>query len=125
MTHVFVSYHDDNAALALKFAADLKNTGIPVWVDVLTLNPNQPENHESIQTEAINTCQTAIVFLSSSYASEKDTELKQLVDKKCPIIPVNIDSLSSFPSGIKHSDVIDYSAYQETLVVLQEKIIVL
>ncbi len=107
MSELCLSYHPDDAAFALKLAADLRNMGVRLWVDVFQ-SPEQPTDKVCIGTIAV---------LSPGYVAEKMADLSGAE----MVFPVIVTPVLDWPEVLPRESAIDFSnahSYEEQFAVL-------
>ena len=91
---LFLSYRSIDSDFALRFAADLKNAGIRLWMDKLDIKPGDNWGN-SIKT-ALNQCSGLIALLSPDYFTSRycPNELSRAYSTGRKIFPVIIRDIS-------------------------------
>jgi hypothetical protein len=112
---LFLSYRSLEAPFALRFAADLKNAGVRLWVDRLELNLGDDWGR-AIEL-AINRCSGMVVVLSPDYAASRvcRQELARADRLGRPIFPVLLDMVPSTdqPLELQRYQFIDFRNWRD------------
>lgn len=90
--HIFLSHSSANKGPAQKLAEELKNQGVPVWIDFEGLTPGTPHFEQAIRAAMDRSF--AVVFLASPAVKDSSyvpAELALAKAKKRRIFPVWID----------------------------------
>lgn len=120
--HIFISYRSTEADFALKLAADLKNSGVAVWMDRLDALQVGMDWRMAIE-RAITDCAAMIAIVSPEYvkASYCLKEIARADDLHRPIFPLQLVPVGSeaWPlalEGLQYEDFSDWkneSAYRD------------
>jgi len=86
--HVFICYSRKDESFVFRLAANLKNKGVPIWLDQWDI-PSGANWNQTIE-EALNECSRLLVVLSpSSIESEEvEAEWRTALNDKKVVIPV-------------------------------------
>src|SRR5262245_13799113 len=86
--HVFICYARKDSKFVLELAANLKDRGVPVWLDQWRIEPSQDWDR-AIDT-AIHDCAKFLIVLSPLAVNSQEVrgELRVALDQNKPIIPV-------------------------------------
>ncbi|MCK6579268.1 MAG: HEAT repeat domain-containing protein [Anaerolineae bacterium] len=131
--HAFISYRSSERDFALKLASDLRNTGIPIWMDVLDNGLKVGDDWAQGLQEAIDTASALIALLSPEYLISKycRRELQRADSRSIPVFPVLLKPLheaSDWPIEIQEKQFIsfanwkDQAFYEEQLGILKRTI---
>lgn len=112
--HVFLSYSHDDAEFALKLAADLKNSGVPIWMDRMDGIGTGAIWRRAIE-QGINECSAMCAVVSPIYVNSAYCikELDRADTLTRPILPVLVASVDPqvWPlsiEGIQYADFRDW-----------------
>jgi len=115
---IFLSYRSLDREFALKIAADLKNAGVRIWMDVLdgALRPGDEWNF-SLQ-DAVDHSVGLIAVLTPEYVqpgSYGRRELLRAVDARKPVFPLLLRRLepSQYPLEIQGRQHVDFTAWRD------------
>ena len=111
----FLSYSRADQETALRFASDLRNAGIAMWVDQLDIRPS--EHWDRAIERAVRDCQGLVVILSPrSVASDNVAdEISFAIEHGKSVLPVMIEHCS-LPLRITRMQVIDATSdYQRAI----------
>ncbi len=112
--HIFLSYRSTERDFALRLAADLKNSGINVWMDRLDLKPGD-DWRNTIQT-AIDDAVGMIAVLSAAYVRSHycKKELARAERHHYSIVPLLITPLSdrAWPIEVEREQYLDFTEWQ-------------
>lgn len=108
----FLSYSRADAKLALRFATDLRERGIAMWVDQLDIRPS--EHWDRAIERAVHECRGLVVILSPRSVESDNVadEISFAIDHKKPVLPVMIERCR-LPLRITRMQVIDATASYE------------
>ncbi len=113
--HIFLSYRSIEAEFALKLATDLRNNGIPIWMDILDGIHAAEDWRNSIE-EGLSNAIALIAVLSPQYILSKYClrELATADELDCPIIPIQIQEIPTEdrPIEVRRLQYIDFSDWQ-------------
>jgi len=116
MGSIFLSYRSIESELALKLAADLKNSGVRVWVDRLDGIAVGDDWRGTIE-RAINTCAAMIPVLSPGYVHSTycRNELARANDLARPVFPVLLEAVSpaDWPLEIQRVQYEDFTGWRD------------
>jgi hypothetical protein len=87
----FLSYSRSDERFALRFAKDLRASGVAIWVDQLDIRPS--EHWDRAIERAVRDCQGLVVILSPrSVASDNVAdEISFAIDRRKAVLPVVIE----------------------------------
>ncbi len=90
---IFISYSRTDASIAFRLAAELRNAGIVIWLDVFELRPG--DDWRAGLESALNSAAACVVLLSPDYAASDycRKELYRAESLRIPIYPVLIREL--------------------------------
>lgn len=92
MSMLFLSYSRSDQEIALRFAADLRRSGIPVWVDQIDIKASQRWDR-SVETALRDSTGVLLILSPRSVASENVLdEVGVALDSNKPLIPVMIEA---------------------------------
>lgn len=119
--HVFLSYRSLERDFALALAADLKNAGLRLWMDVLDVGIKIGDDWVLELQNAIDNCVGMIAILSPDYVASKycRRELKRADTLGRPIFPVLLRELSTptdWPFEIQEKQYVDFIGWREETV---------
>src|SRR6478672_736975 len=102
----FLSYSRDDESIAMRFAHDLRERGIAMWVDQLDIRPS--ERWDRAIERAVRDCRGLVVILSPrSVASDNVAdEISFAIDHGKSVLPVMIERCA-LPLRITRMQVID------------------
>src|SRR5260221_9651094 len=127
MGHIFISYKSSEAGFALRIAADLRNSGVKVWMDRLDvgIRPSQDWRLSIANALTADKCNGMIAILSPNYLESKycQNELARadrLGIQIHPIILAPFDD-TKWPLEIERLQYIDFQEWQNEFI-YQKKI---
>lgn len=102
----FLSYSRTDELFALRFATDLRNHGIAMWVDQLDIRPS--EHWDRAIERAVHECRGLVVLLSPRSVESDNVadEISFAIDHRKSVLPVMIDRCR-LPLRITRMQVID------------------
>jgi len=102
----FLSYSRADEQVALKFATDLRQAGIAMWVDQLDIRPS--EHWDRAIERAVRGCRGLVVMLSprSTASDNVADEISFAIDHGKSVLPVMIERCS-LPLRITRMQVVD------------------
>lgn len=102
----FLSYSRSDQQFALRFATDLRNQGVPVWVDQLDIRPS--EHWDRAIERAVRQCRGMVVILSPRSVTSDNVadEISFALDSGKSVLPVVIERCI-LPLRITRMQVID------------------
>lgn len=105
----FLSYSRADETFALRFATDLRERGIAMWVDQLDIRPS--EHWDRAIERAVHQCRGLLVILSPRSVESDNVadEISFAIDNKKPVLPVMIEKCR-LPLRITRMQVIDATA---------------
>lgn len=108
----FLSYSRADQEFALRFATDLRNRGIAMWVDQLDIRPS--EHWDRAIERAVHDCHGLVVVLSPRSVESDNVadEISFAIDHKKPVLPVMI-AKCRLPLRITRMQVIDATVSYE------------
>jgi hypothetical protein len=119
MGQIFLSYRSLEAEFALKLAADLKNSGVRIWVDRLDGIGVGDDWRVTIE-QAINTCAALIPVLSPGYVDSAycRNELARADDLKRPIFPILLQAVppGNWPLVVQRLQYEDFTGWRDEAV---------
>jgi hypothetical protein len=110
---VFVSYNSNDREWAEQFASELRELGVRVWFDQWELRAGRTWMDE-LETAIQESASITILVGQSGLGPWEQVELRQalnnLVQHRCPVIPVILPGVERFelPPFLKQSEHIDY-----------------
>lgn len=113
---VLLCYHSVEADFALTLATDLKNAGVPLWMDRLDADPQQ--DWITSLRDAMETCRVFLPILSPDYVSsdygQRELQYANAVSRS--IIPILLRSVpaASWPLEIGYEKHEDFSDWHNT-----------
>ncbi|MGR7025562.1 TIR domain-containing protein [Geodermatophilus sp. URMC 62] len=114
--HLFLSYSHLDAEIALRLAADLKNAGIPLWMDRLDGLSAGTVWRQAIE-QAITTCSSMLALLSPSYVRSTycTRELARADALGRPVLPLLLSPLDpqEWPLAIEGVQYADFSNWRD------------
>ncbi|MBN1811398.1 MAG: toll/interleukin-1 receptor domain-containing protein [Anaerolineae bacterium] len=117
---VFVSYNGDDREWAEQFASELRELGVRVWFDQWELRAGQTWMDE-LETAIQESASVTILVGQSGLGPWEKVELRQalnnLVQHRCPVIPVILPGVEHFelPPFLKQCQYVDYRDRQTYL----------
>lgn len=115
--HIFLSYRSTEAGFALRFAADLKNMGVQLWMDRLDGWIEAGDDWVASLQEALDHSMAVIAVLSPDYVAAKycRRELKRADTLGIPILPVLLCPLTvkQWPLEIQEKQYIDFREWHD------------
>ena len=86
--HVFVCYAREDEDFAFKLAANLKNQGVPIWLDQWDILTS--EDWDQTIDKALYGCKYFLIILSSTSVDSKEvrSELRTALDENKTIVPI-------------------------------------
>lgn len=111
----FISYSRADETVAMRFATDLRNRGIPMWVDQLDIRPS--EHWDRAIERAVHECRGLVVILSPRSVESDNVadEISFAIDHKKSVLPVMIERCR-LPLRITRMQVIDaIGSYERAL----------
>jgi hypothetical protein len=111
----FLSYSRADETVAMRFATDLRERGIPMWVDQLDIRPS--EHWDRAIERAVHECRGLIVILSPRSVESDNVadEISFAIDHKKSVLPVMIERCR-LPLRITRMQVIDaIGSYERAL----------
>jgi len=113
---LFISYAREDGEFALRLAQDLREAGIPIWIDQLDIPLNA--RWDDAVEEALKACAGFLIILSPASVSSKNVkdEIAFALDENVPIVPVlyrscevplrlrrfqRMDCSTNYESGVK------------------------
>ena len=111
----FLSYSRSDQEVALRFATDLRNAGIAMWVDQLDIRPS--EHWDRAIERAVRDCHGLVVMISPrSVASDNVAdEISFAIEHGKSVLPVMIEQCS-LPLRITRMQVVDATGNYERAV---------
>jgi TIR domain len=108
----FLSYSRADETVAMRFATDLRERGIPMWVDQLDIRPS--EHWDRAIERAVHECRGLVVILSPRSVESDNVadEISFAIDHKKSVLPVMIERCR-LPLRITRMQVIDAIASYE------------
>jgi len=105
----FLSYSRADEKIAMRFANDLREGGIAMWVDQLDIRPS--EHWDRAIERAVHECRGLVVILSPRSVESDNVadEISFAIDHKKPVLPIMIDKCR-LPLRITRMQVIDATA---------------
>lgn len=105
----FLSYSRADEKVAMRFANDLRERGIPMWVDQLDIRPS--EHWDRAIERAVHECRGLVVILSPRSVESDNVadEISFAIDHRKPVLPVMIEKCR-LPLRIARMQVIDATA---------------
>jgi len=102
----FLSYSRADETVAMRFATDLRERGIPMWVDQLDIRPS--EHWDRAIERAVHECRGLVVILSPRSVESDNVadEISFAIDHKKSVLPVMIERCR-LPLRITRMQVID------------------
>ena len=102
----FLSYSRTDETVAMRFATDLRDRGIPMWVDQLDIRPS--EHWDRAIERAVHECRGLVVILSPRSVESDNVadEISFAIDHKKSLLPVMIERCR-LPLRITRMQVID------------------
>ena len=114
---IFLSYRNIEAEFALKLAADLKNSGIPLWMDRLEVGIKAGDDWRHDIETAVNDCAAMIVVLSPEYVSSKycRREIARADTLEHPVFPILLHAVprEDWPIEVQRTQYVDFRQWQE------------
>ena len=111
----FLSYSRADETVAMRFATDLRERGIPMWVDQIDIRPS--EHWDRAIERAVHECRGLVVILSprSIESDNVADEISFAIDHKKSVLPVMIERCR-LPLRITRMQVIDaIDSYERAL----------
>ncbi|MCL4875562.1 MAG: HEAT repeat domain-containing protein [Anaerolineae bacterium] len=112
---IFLSYRSSEVDFALKLAADLKNSGINLWIDRLDVKPGD-DWRIAIQ-DAIDQASGMIAILSTAYTRSHycKRELARADRYHYPIVPILITPLDdkAWPIEVEREQYLDFTNWRD------------
>lgn len=116
-SHIFLSYRSMEADFAIRFATDLKNAGVNIWMDRLDGGISPGDDWRREIENAVDTCSAMIAVLSPDYVAAKYClrELARADTRGIAIIPILLRSVAAreWPIEIQRSQYIDFRSWQD------------
>jgi hypothetical protein len=108
----FLSYSRADETFALRFATDLRERGIAMWVDQLDIRPS--EHWDRAIERAVHECRGLLVILSPRSVESDNVadEISFAIDHGKPVLPVMIEKCR-LPLRITRMQVIDATGNYE------------
>ena len=108
----FLSYSRADSSFALRFATDLRERGIAMWVDQLDIRPS--EHWDRAIERAVRECRGLVVIISprSTASDNVADEISFAIDSGKPVLPVMIEKCT-LPLRITRMQVIDATGSYE------------
>lgn len=105
----FLSYSRADEKVAMRFANDLRERGIAMWVDQLDIRPS--EHWDRAIERAVHECRGLVVILSPRSVESDNVadEISFAIDHKKPVLPIMIEKCR-LPLRITRMQVIDATA---------------
>jgi tetratricopeptide (TPR) repeat protein len=105
--HVFVCYSRKDEDFALKLATNLKNQGVPIWLDQWDILPS--DDWDRSIDKALYGCKYFLIILSSTSVDSKEVrgELRTALDKNKTIVPILYQSCE-IPRQLRLIQYIDF-----------------
>jgi len=106
---VFLAYSHEDQGFAHKLAANLRDAGVPVWVDRWDIQPG--ENWSQAINDAVYDCGQFLIVLSPAAVASADVqaELAVALDEKKAIVPVLYQECR-IPYRVRLIQYVDYTA---------------
>jgi len=106
---VFVCYTRKDEAFVLKLATNLKNQGVPIWLDQWDILP--AEDWDRSIDKALYRCKYFLIILSSTSVDSKEVraELRTALDENKAIVPVLYQSCQ-IPRQLRLIQYIDFTS---------------
>ena len=111
----FISYRSLEAEFALQVAADLRNSGVKIWMDRLDGNITGGDDWRRALEHGIDACSGMVIALSPGYIGSKYCmrELARADSRQIPIIPLIYRPVKTFPIEIQRLQYIDFQAWPD------------
>jgi len=112
--HVLICYHSVEARFALSLSADLRNQGVPVWIDRLDIRTG--EDWLTALREAMETAAVFLPILSPDYVASGygKRELQYAATIARPLVPILLRSVSAadWPLEVGYRQYIDFTDWR-------------
>ncbi len=122
--HIFISYRSTEVDFALKLAADLKNSGVNIWLDRLDAGIKVGDDWVQSLQDALDNCGSIIAILSPDYVESKycRRELKRADSYDRPIYPLLLSQLDDkkWPLEIQEKQYIDFRQWHDETIYQQQ-----
>ncbi|HEX2905936.1 MAG TPA: HEAT repeat domain-containing protein [Phototrophicaceae bacterium] len=115
--HIFISYRNiyEEPQFALRLAAELKNRGIPAWIDKMDIQSG--DDWQDALERGVNNCQAMIAVISPDYiqSSYCKDELKRARRLERPIFPVLLREVpaEAWPIQAESIQYVDFRDWQD------------
>ncbi len=89
---IFISYSPADDLVALQLDDDLREAGLSVWMDVVSVSPQ--DDWTKVVEDALDRCGVMLALFSSHYVSDMSAlaEWKTFFDKGKIILPIKIET---------------------------------
>lgn len=120
--HIFISYKSSEAKFSLRIAADLRNSGVKIWMDRLDMGISPSQDWRSSIENALTTkkCNGMIAILSPDYLSSSycKVELARADRLGIPIYPIILSSFPDerWPLEVERLQYIDFQEWEDEVV---------
>jgi predicted NACHT family NTPase len=120
--HIFISYQSGEADFSLRVAADLRNSGVKVWMDRLDMGilPSQDWRKSIEAALTTDKCSGLIAILSPAYITSRycQIELARADRLGIPIYPIILSPFSDtqLPLEIERLHYIDFKEWRDNII---------